>query len=73
MRFTADYDSEEEEFPVNNGSSETTLISVDQTESLYLSSEDESYDDDDDYFFPKSSREAWVRPPLSHIKTSRLM
>jgi hypothetical protein len=70
MRFTADYDSEEEEFPVNNASRETTPFSVAQTDTLYVSSEDESYDDDaycidslSPFNSPKSSREAWVRPP----------
>jgi hypothetical protein len=66
MRFTADYDSEEEAYPVNDanrGSLQTLDTSLDYTQA---SSEDED-DDAVDYFFdpsshhsPRATRDAWV-------------
>jgi len=58
MRFTADYDSEEEEFPVSD---------VKKPLSRSTSPEGDSEDDDSEYidtswnFSPKANREAWVK------------
>ena len=41
MRFTADYDSEEEEFPVNDASRETTPAVGSAKDNFDLSSEDD--------------------------------
>jgi hypothetical protein len=66
MRFTADYDSEEEEFPVNDASRETTSAVGTAIDNFDLSSEDGSENEDVEYidtsthFSPKTSRDAWV-------------
>jgi hypothetical protein len=65
MRFTADYDSEEEEFPVNDASRESTPLSVKEIDHFDLSSEEEEYEgaaynDGTTHFSPKNNRDAWV-------------
>ena len=68
MRFTADYDSEEEEFPVNDASRETTPAVGTAIDHFDLSSEDGYENEDVEYidasthFSPKASRDAWVLP-----------
>jgi len=60
MRFTADYDSEEEAYPVNDKNNEKNATEIAYVDSL-------SDDDDDlDYIFsvqysPRANRDAWVR------------
>jgi hypothetical protein len=70
MRFTADYDSEEEEFPVNDVSRGNTPASGTAIDNFDLSSEDD-YDYEDvekidapTHFSPKASRDAWVLPKV---------
>ena len=68
MRFTADYDSEEEEFPVNDASRETTPAVGTTIDNLDASSEDDceyedvGYIDASTHFSPKANRDAWVLP-----------
>ena len=70
MRFTADYDSEEEEFPVNDASRGTTPSAGTAIDNFHLPSEDDYEYEDVEYidastqFSPKASRDAWVRPKV---------
>jgi hypothetical protein len=67
MRFTADYDSEEEEFPVGN----TTLdaLEADTTSNNSWSSADDVDDELDgfiDVSSPRASHDAWVLSTQHH-------
>lgn len=66
MRFTADYDSEEEEFPVNDADRGTTPVARAEIDNFEPSSEDDDGEeaeniDDSAHFSPKTNRDAWVR------------
>jgi hypothetical protein len=62
MRFTADYDSEEEEFPVNDAARETTQYARTSID-YFESSEDDDQDDVgvSTHPSPKASLEVWVK------------
>jgi hypothetical protein len=62
MRFTADYDSEEEEFPVNDAAREIKPYVGTNIDYLEASSEDDDQDDAgvSTYHSPGAGREAWV-------------
>jgi hypothetical protein len=68
MRFTADYDSEEEQFPVNDASRGTTPAAGTAIDNFDFCSEDDceyedvEYIDASSHFSPKASRDAWVLP-----------
>jgi len=62
MRFSADYDSEEEEYPVDNashaGSPRPSVIGEYSSESE--DDIDDGYSDTSSHFSPRGNLEAWV-------------
>lgn len=63
MRFTADYDSEEEEFPVDDAARGTTSYVRTGIDYFGSSSEDDDQGDVDFSIHPspRANREAWVK------------
>jgi hypothetical protein len=74
MRFTADYDSEEEEFPVDDahhGKTPHVPVTVHDSEpSSWSEVEDDTDEEETEYVdilvhHQSPSRDAWVHPPFS--------
>jgi hypothetical protein len=69
MRFTADYDSEEDEFPVGDVSFESSAETLDYA----VDSSDEDQDEIDGFIAvssPRASHDAWVMPNLNLLTIS---